>query len=102
MSELGSDTPIGARRIDDGRKFGPKPVGHPTIGVECPGCDQPFRPGDYTTLVPLGPGDDPEQRRRCRERLAYNGRGIEVHWACATGQEDAPRILVVGPDGMPG
>ena len=25
------------------RKFGPKAVDHPTIGKECPACQQPFK-----------------------------------------------------------
>ena len=65
----------------------PKPDDHPTIGDRCPACGKPFREGDYTTLVPLGPGDDPENQRKARENQAYNAVAVEAHWKCATGWE---------------
>lgn len=46
------------------RSFGPKSTDHPTIGKDCPACKKPFVEGDYTTLVSLGPGDDPEEQRK--------------------------------------
>lgn len=67
------------------QKFGPKEAGHPSIGMKCEACGIEFKAGDYTTLIPLGPGDDPEQQERCREGLDYNAVAIEVHYACATG-----------------
>jgi hypothetical protein len=67
------------------RKFGPKAADHPGVGRECPACHVPFSAGDYTTLVLLGPGDDPESQQRAREGRAYNAVAVEVHWACATG-----------------
>lgn len=45
------------------RKFGPKPKDHPSIGKPCPVCHRVFKEGDYTTLIPVGPGDDPEARK---------------------------------------
>lgn len=69
------------------RRFGPLPAdGVPAY--PCPACRQAFVAGDYTTLVPLGPGTDPDQRKRAREGRAYNARAIMVHWACATGEVD--------------
>lgn len=65
------------------RRFGPKQAGHPGIGVECPACHQPFIEGDYTTLVLLGPGDDPEERKRRDEGRPYNAVAVEVHWDCS-------------------
>ena len=68
------------------RKFGPKTVDHPSIGDPCPACKRPFTAGDFTVLIPLGPGMNPEQRQRAREGRPYNAVAIEVHWACATGE----------------
>ena len=70
------------------RRFGPKEADDPSIGQKCPACGEPFKEGDYTTLVPLGPGTDPEARKRAREGRAYNAVAVEVHWPCATGDEE--------------
>ncbi len=69
------------------RKFGPKTADHPTIGELCQACKKPFKEGDFTTLVSLGPGDDMDARDRARNGLAYNAVAIEIHHACATGGE---------------
>lgn len=68
-------------------KLGPKQSNHPSIGQKCPACHKPFRQGDYTTLVTLGPGDDQEARERARAGRPYNAVALEVHWGCATGYE---------------
>lgn len=65
------------------RKFGPKAADHPGIGVECPACHVAFVEGDYTTLVLLGPGGDPEARERAAQGRAYNAVAVEVHWDCS-------------------
>ena len=70
------------------RKFGPKSAGHPSIGDKCPVCLALFREGDFTTLIPLGPADNPKDRKRARENRAYTAIAKEVHWACATGEEE--------------
>lgn len=64
------------------RTFGPKQADHPSVGKECPACHEPFRQGDYTTLVPLGPGRDPEQQRRAAQGLPYNAVAVEIHAEC--------------------
>lgn len=69
------------------QRYGPKVADHPSIGRECPACGVPFRAGDYTTLVALGPGDDEEAQARCREGRPYNAVAQEVHWQCATGED---------------
>lgn len=69
------------------RKFGPKSKDHPSCGEHCFACKQPFQEGDYTTLIPLGPGDDPESQERAREGRPYNAIAIEIHWSCATGEK---------------
>jgi len=65
------------------RKFGPKSASHPGIGRECPACHVPFAEGDYTALVMLGPGDDPDARTRRDDGRAYNAVALEVHWDCS-------------------
>lgn len=67
------------------RAFGPKAMDHPSIGMECPPCDKPFVPEDYTTLIPLGPGDSDERREKARGGGWFTAVAIEVHYACATG-----------------
>jgi hypothetical protein len=73
--------------MEDLRKFGPKTGGHPSVNKPCPACGVTFQVGDYTTIVPLGPGNDPEAQERARTGRPYNAVALEVHWACATGGE---------------
>jgi len=65
------------------RKFSPKEVDHPSVGKECPACRKPFVVGDYTTLVPLGPGGNEKERQRCAAGRPYNAVACEIHWDCA-------------------
>lgn len=67
------------------KKMGPKVDDHPSIGEPCPACKVPFKAGDYTTLVSLGPGDDAEAQWRARAGRIYNAVAVEVHYSCATG-----------------
>ena len=69
------------------RKFGPKSADHFSVGKPCTACQVPFKEGDYTTLITLGPGDDPEERIKAWEGRAHIAVATEVHWACATGEE---------------
>lgn len=68
------------------RKFGPKKEDRPSVGGKCPACRIPFKAGDFTTLVTLGPGNDPEAQEQARLGLSYNAIASEVHWTCATGE----------------
>jgi len=68
-------------------KFGPTAPDHPTVGQECKACNQPIAVGDYTTIIPLGPGEHDDDRRKAREGRPYRAVGVLVHWACATGEE---------------
>lgn len=68
-------------------KIGPKDQRHPTIGGICLLCQEAFTAGDYTTILPMGPGADNESRTLCRAGEPYEGVGVEVHWICATGQK---------------
>jgi len=67
------------------RKFGPKSPDHPSVGEPCAACGTPFAVGDYTTLVPLGPGPDEEARENARQGAYYNAIAVEIHWECADG-----------------
>lgn len=67
------------------RRLGPKSADHHSVGKSCAACRVPFAAGDYTALVELGPGSDPDEQRACREGRAYNAVAVEVHYACFTG-----------------
>lgn len=71
----------------DMRKFGPRSAEVDWPQKDCPACREPFAVGDYTTLIPLGPGKNEQERKDCREGRFYAAVAIEVHWACATGEE---------------
>lgn len=64
-------------------RFGPKQEDHPSVGQVCPACKQPFKVGDYTTLIALGPGDDADSRERRNAGKPYNAVAVEVHWDCS-------------------
>ena len=66
--------------------FGPKRSDHPSIGEICQACKEPFKEGEFTTLVILGPGKDPEAQQLAREGRMYNAIAEELHYACATGK----------------
>ncbi len=68
------------------RRFGPKAADHPSVGESCPACGVPFKVGDYTALVALGPGASAEAQERARLGRPYNAVAVEVHYACATGE----------------
>ncbi len=70
------------------RRFGPKTAQHPSVGEKCPACGVPFAVGDYTTLVSIGPGSDPENQQLCRDGKPYNAVAVEVHWDCADWSDD--------------
>jgi len=61
-----------------------------TLGQECPACGQPFEKAQPVTLIPLGPGRDPEERARARQGAFFPAVAMQVHWACATGEDDPP------------
>lgn len=75
-------------------KIGPKDVRHPTVGGSCLLCQENFKAGDYTTILPLGPGADRESRLLCKAGEPYEGIGVEVHYICATGE---PGISIIKP-----
>ena len=65
------------------RRFGPKAADHPSIGERCPACHEPFKEGDYTTLILIGPGNDKEEKAKARDGRTYNAVCVEVHWECS-------------------
>jgi hypothetical protein len=69
------------------RAFGALPADHPLIGRTCEACKQPFAEGDVTTILPLGPGSDPDERRRRDQGRAYTSAGLPLHWECSTKDE---------------
>lgn len=62
-------------------------AGHPLAGELCPICGRDMVPGQYLTLLVLGPGYDPEARARALHGLVYNAEAVPVHHAC-TGRMD--------------
>jgi hypothetical protein len=81
-------------------RLGPKGPDHPTLGTLCPMCGEEIGVGETFTVL-FGPGGDPEQRAILRAgQQMTSPTALEMHWACVTGQEDAPqpepsRIVVV-------
>lgn len=64
-------------------QHGPQDDDHPSVGTPCPACGVSFAAGDYTMLIPLGPGASLEARERARTGRLYNAVAVEVHYACA-------------------
>jgi hypothetical protein len=77
--------PTGIRNLP---KYGPKEPNHPTIGGTCLLCQEPFRVGSFTTILPLGPGSDADAQADCRAGRPFHGIGLEVHWSCGSGRLD--------------
>ena len=72
------------------RRMGPLKDDHPLVRdcEDCPGCKQPFKAGEYVTLVTIGPADDEEQQQLARDGKAYNAVAVAAHWTCVTGKID--------------
>lgn len=70
------------------RRMGPKGPDHPTLGVECPLCHEPIDLGQTFTVALLGPGGDPDNQLLARTGQPFQPVGLELHWACVTGQTD--------------
>jgi hypothetical protein len=73
-------------RTETFRKFGPKPEDR--IHIKCAACREGFVKGDYTTLINIGPGDDPDEREKCLQGRPYTAVAVEAHWACVTGEAE--------------
>ena len=70
------------------QRWGPLAADHPALQGQCTACKVPFQAGDYVTSIPLGPGDDEEERAKARAGRPYNAVAELVHWACATGRNE--------------
>ena len=75
-------------QMQNARKYAPLNGDHPLVTqrTECPACNKPFLEGDVTTLIVLGPGDDPEEQSKAFDGRPYNARAIPVHYDCAYGR----------------
>jgi len=75
-------------------KYAPLIPTHPAIrnGETCPACKKTFQVGDTTTLITLGPGDNPISQENARKGNAYNAVCVLVHWACATGEVEKEEV----------
>ena len=62
--------------------------------VQCPACFKPLLPGQFFTMIPIGPGPDPHKRSLARSNLPYLPVFLEVHWACVTGDESESRLAL--------
>lgn len=69
-------------------RIGPQLVDDRAVGLPCPGCGEDLARGDFVAQIVLGPGKDPEAREAARNGRPYQAVVDELHWACATGQED--------------
>jgi hypothetical protein len=58
-------------------KYGPKSDLSPSLGDMCPLCGEPFRPGDYTTIL------------RVTKASKHGNTNKEVHWDCAKYKEES-------------
>lgn len=56
--------------------------------LPCSVCGGLIQAGQYPCLIPAGPGEDHEARRRAREGRPYNAVALIAHWACVSGEED--------------
>lgn len=70
------------------RMFGPEYL---PKHERCKACGDVFKSGDYSTLISLGPGEDPEAQEKAREGKPYNAVAIKIHWKCATGKDPEPK-----------
>jgi hypothetical protein len=65
------------------RAFPPISADHPSVGQECAVCGGAIVAGDRLTVIPLGPGDDPDDQARVRRGGWYSAAGVIGHALCA-------------------
>lgn len=73
----------GGRERASMRAFPPLAEDHPAVGTGCAVCGEPFVAGDRTTVIPLGPGTDPEDQRKALAGGWYSCLGTIGHASCA-------------------
>lgn len=70
------------------QRFGPaKALEEGKLPRRCTACGENIIEGEYSGLIPLGPGGDAEEREKANGTKNYNAICVEIHWACATGRE---------------
>jgi hypothetical protein len=57
------------------------------LEITCHACGELIKRNSDVAWVPIGPGINKKERRKCRDGDTYNSIGIEIHWVCATGEE---------------
>lgn len=62
------------------KQFGPRPAEPTNI---CLACRAHFKAGDFSVLVPLGPGPDEEGQAKAAAGRWYNAVAVEIHTSCA-------------------
>lgn len=62
---------------------------HPIANAVCLACEKRFEVGDWYVTVPLGPGDDGDERRLCAHGRTYSAIAVPIHARCA-GIEEGP------------
>lgn len=63
------------------RYFGPKKADHISCGEPCFLCQDPFKEGDMTALIPIKPADE-EEAAKMKQGRPYNALAKEVHANC--------------------
>lgn len=54
------------------------------LGV-CVACRSYFEEGEYSVLIPLGPGDDTEAQEKAKAGQWYNAVAVAIHDTCSGG-----------------
>lgn len=57
--------------------------GPPLDRRTCAACGHMFKVGDETVLIPLGPGQNPDEREKCRSGRPYAALCEIAHARCA-------------------
>jgi hypothetical protein len=75
----------GGREREAMRALPPLAGDHPLVrgDGECPICDHQFVAGEVTTIVPLGPGPDLDDREKAVNGRPYTAMGLIAHADCA-------------------
>lgn len=61
--------------------------------LPCAACGNRFVPGEITTLMPLGPGNDPEAQTLAQAGRPYNAVAVLLHWTCAGGDAEEGKAI---------
>lgn len=87
MGQIIHRTEIEGEQAAPATIYGPKPADSREVGRPCPACQRVLVEGDTVSVHVLGPGPNQAARRKAREGKPFEGIAVELHWACATGDE---------------